>query len=903
MLPLLGVPMSALPSGTVTFLFTDIEGSTARWERDRVAMAEAVARHFTLLRRAVGEQRGTMFKIVGDAAQVAFPTAPEALSAAIAAQHAMLAESWPTPVHPLRVRMALHTAAAEPHDGDYLAPGLNRLARLLSTAHGGQVLVSLASHDLARDALPPGAGLRDLGEHRLRDIYRPERVFQLVHADLPFDFPPLRTLASRPNNLPLQPTTFLGRERELAQVCGLVRRDEVRLLTLTGPGGVGKTRLASQAAAELLDAFADGAWFVDLAPLADQALVPSTIAVALGVQEAGGHGIVTSLTAFLGGKALLLVLDNFEHVVQAAPVIAELLAAAPGVKVLVTSRARLGLRGEHELPVPPLGVPDPARPVPPDRLTEYEAVRLFVARAAEVAPGFAVDNETAPAVAELCVRLDGLPLAIELAAARVKVLPPAALLRRLEKRLPVLTGGARDLPARQQTLRDAIAWSYDLLAPDEQALFRRLAVFAGGGTFDAIEAVADPDRHVDLFEAIASLIDKSLVRQREGPDGEPRFWMLETIREFGQERLTASGEDGATRRRHADWCVALAEAVWMDVILPGQERWLARLEAEHANLRAALAWLEDARDAEAMLRLAGSLWMFWFVRSHLREGKRWTERALALSDQVTPETRARALFGLGLLAVFGGADHAAEAPLAESLVLWRKLGNRLEEALALTGLGSLAWFRGEHTLATTHKEAALSLYQELGEEVAIAPPLVSDTLNDLGFIAYAAGDAVLAQARFEEALLRQRALGFTWGAVQSLRGLGDLARDHGDDAEALERYGESLSLAVDLGDRKYAADALAGVANVAAMHGQLGRAARLLGAVDELRTVTGAAVFPSDRAAADRAESAIRAGIGNAAAEAAKAAGRALSTEDAVAEALALVVELRDGTTETSLLA
>jgi predicted ATPase len=723
--------------------------------------------------------------------------------------------------------MALHTTAAEPQGGDYLAAGLNRLARLLATAHGGQVLVSLAAQDLAREVLPPDVGLRDLGEHALRDLDRPERVFQLLHTNLPAEFPPPRTLHSRPNNLPLQPTSFLGRELEVAQVSALLRGDDIRLLTLTGPGGVGKTRLALQAAADLL-------------------------------------------------------------------------AAAPGARALVTSRSRLALRGEHELPVLPLAVPDPGLSMPPEQLIQYGAVRLFVARALEVAPEFAVTSVTAPAVASICARLDGLPLAIELAAARVKVLPPAALLGRREKRLPMLTGGARDLPARQQTLRNTIAWSYDLLKPSEQAPFRRLAVFAGSGTFEAIEAVAHPDEQLDLFGAIASLIDKSLIRQREGLDGEPRFWMLETIREFGLEQLATSGEEEATRRRHAAWCLALAEAVEIDVVLPGHEQWLARLEAEHANLRAALSWLEAARDADAMQRLAGALFMFWFVRSHLREGRGWAEQALALDPGTAVDVRARALFTLGMLAVFSGADHLAEVPLTECLAMWRDIGNKLEEGLAFTGLGSLAWFRGDVRLATAHKEAALALYQELGESVAIAPPLISDTLNDLGSIAYAAGDATGATDRFEDALRRQRALGFTWGAVQSLRGLGDLARDRGDDGEALGRYRESLSLATDLGDRKYAADALAGIATIAAVRGQPERAARLLGAVEALRMLTGAAVFPADRAVAGRALAAIRAGLGNAAADAAQAAGRALALEEAVAEALALAIELRCGTTETS---
>ena len=378
--------------------------------------------------------------------QAAFPTAPDAVAAALEAQRAVRVEPWPDEVGSIAVHMAVHTTAAEPRDGDYLAPGLNRLARLLSAAHGGQVLLSLATQDLARDARPSGASLRDLEEHPLRDLYRPERVFQLLHRDLPSEFPPLRTLATHPNNLPLQPTPFLGREEPVARVVDLLHREDVRLLTITGPGGVGKTRLALQAAAEVLEDFPDGVWFVDLSPLDDASLVLPAIGAVLGVRE--GDMSAERLAGALGDQCVLLVLDNFERVPEAAPLVAGLLARAPGVKVLVTSRMSLHAYGEQEYPLAPLPLPDPDHLPPIEHLTQYEAVRLFVARAQAVVPDFAVTRTNASAVAEICFRLDGLPLAIELAAARVKVLPPQVLLTRLEQRLPLLTGGARTLPAR-----------------------------------------------------------------------------------------------------------------------------------------------------------------------------------------------------------------------------------------------------------------------------------------------------------------------------------------------------------------------------------------------------------------------------------------------------------------------
>ncbi|MDF2758941.1 MAG: adenylate/guanylate cyclase protein, partial [Thermomicrobiales bacterium] len=494
--------MVELPRGTVTFLFTDIEGSTRLWEQNRAAMATAVERHLALLDAAIAAHGGIHFKTVGDGIQAAFPTAPRAMAAALDGQRAVLAEDWRGVGEP-RVRMALHAGEAAPDaHGDYLAAPLNRLARLLAVGHGGQILLTQAVQQLSRGALPPGAAVRDLGAHRLRDLLEPEQVFQLLHPDLPADFPPLRSLNLRPHNLPLQPTPFLGREREVEEVVERLGRPDCRLLTLTGPGGTGKTRLALHAAAELLDDFSEGVYFVALAPLADAALVPSAIASALAIREDGERAMTDRLKEVLAGQQLLLVLDNVEHLIEAAPVVSELLGAAPELKVLATSRVPLRLRAEREYPVPPLSLPW-RMPLPPlAQLTQYESVRLFIDRAQAVKPDFALDDENAPAVAAICWRLDGLPLAIELAAARVRLLPPQALLARLEQRLPLLTGGARDAPARHRTLRDTIAWSYDLLAGEEQLLFRRLAVFVGGCTLEAADAVTTPDGQRDIFGGI-----------------------------------------------------------------------------------------------------------------------------------------------------------------------------------------------------------------------------------------------------------------------------------------------------------------------------------------------------------------------------------------------------------------
>jgi len=590
--------MPELPGGTVTFLFTDIEGSTTRWEQQSEAMRVALTRHDTLLRAAIHAHGGTVFKTMGDSFHAVFRAAADAVAAAVDAQRRLQAESWEE-IGGLRVRMALHTGAAELRDGDYYGTTLNRVARLTSIGHGGQILLSEATAALARDDLAAGVSLLDLGQHRLKDLTRPEHVSQVVPDGLPAAFPPLLSLDVRPHNLPTHPTALLGRERDVAWVRARLLRDDVRLLTLTGPGGTGKTRLSLQVAAEMIDQFADGVFFVALAPISDPGQVAATIAQTLGVREVPGRPVVESAQAYLSGKQMLLLLDNFEQILEAAPVVSDLLTAAPGLKILVTSRAALQLRGEHEEAVSPLALPDRRQAPEPAALSQYSAVALFIERARAIKADFAVTNENAPAVAEICHRLDGLPLAIELAAARTRLLTPQAVLARLERRLPILTGGARDLPARQQTLRNAIAWSYDLLSRQEQMLYRRLAIFAGGCTLEAAEAICDADGTLGLdpsagsgqavLDGMSSLAAQSLLRQADGPDGEPRYGMLETIREFGLEQLRASGEYDVVARAHADYYLTLAKG--FGALLFADDAKLRRSAAEYYNIHEALRWL------------------------------------------------------------------------------------------------------------------------------------------------------------------------------------------------------------------------------------------------------------------------------------------------------------------------
>src|SRR5215211_7733214 len=559
-----------LPTGTVTMLFTDIEGSTRLLqELGRERYVRALEAHRTLLREAFSAHGGVEVELQGDSFHFAFETAQQAVLAAADGQRALASYQWPE--QPLRVRIGIHTGTPLVSEGLYAGLDVHRAARVMQAGHGGQVLVSQATAELVAGELE-GLSLHELGEHRLKDLTLPVRLHELVGEGLERDFPPPKTLENRPTNLPVQPTPFLGRERELAEVRELLSREELRLLTLTGPGGTGKTRLALQAAAELVERYPQGVFLVTLAPVSDPELVLPTIAQTLALKEQPGEPLFETLKSQLADRQLLLLLDNFEQVEAAAPLVGELLAAAPRLNVLVTSRAPLHLAAEHEYPVSPLA--------------EEQALQLFVERAQAVRPGFTLDGNR-PVVLEICRRLDHLPLAVELAAARVKLLPPSALLQRLDARLKLLTGGARDREERQRTLRGAIEWSHELLGAEEQRLFRRLAVFAGGWTLEAAEAVCAADGELDVLDGLGSLLDKSLIRQSE-VEGQPRFSMLETIREYAAEKLAEAGQAAELRRQHAEYFSRLAERMGGELSDRISPDLVDRLAADLENFRSAL---------------------------------------------------------------------------------------------------------------------------------------------------------------------------------------------------------------------------------------------------------------------------------------------------------------------------
>ncbi len=864
------------PTGTVTFLFTDIEGSTKLLQRVGDAWDEVLAKHHRLLRSALLTDEGYESATAGDGFLMVYPTATAAVAAAAAAQRALAVAQW-SPGVELRVRMGLHSGDGRQSGGEYIGLDVHRAARIAAAAHGGQVLVSDTTRALAEGSLPDPLSLRDLGEFRLKDLARREHLYQLVIAGLPADFPPPASLGAVPSNLPPQLTSFLGRRREMDAILDLLAAN--RLVTLIGPGGTGKTRLGLQVAGEAGQGFFGGVYFVPLATIEYPELLASAIAHAIGIQDAGARPPEERLLEYLRDREVLLMLDNFEQITDAAPLVGRLLTGAPQIKVIVTSRSPLHVSAEHEFPVPPLQLPDPQHLPPLESLSQYESVALFIERALSVKPDFAVTNENAPAVAEITARLDGLPLAIELAAARVKLLSPKALLKRLEHRLSVLDSGSRDLPARQRTLRGAIAWSYDLLDDPGRALFARFSVFRGGAAIEEVAAVcaADGDLGGDTFGLLATLVDQSLLRQ-EASEDEPRFAMLETVREYAAERLAESGETDTIRSRHADVFLALAEEAEAELTGNAQTAWLDRLEREHDNIRAAMAWYVDHRQAELALRFGAAIWRFWQMRGHLREAAERLDRVLTLeADCDKLEPRARGLEAAGGIAYWMGNMPGARSYYERSLELRRNLGEPRGIAEALYNLAFPIFVGGTDNLkAMELLDASLALYRQIGDRQGIAKCLWAQASQD---------ETQDARSRLLEAMSIFRELEDRFNLGWVLRSLGMDAIEMGEIEAARSWLRESLSLFAKASDISGITVLIGEMADLATGQGAPDRAMTLKGAAYALQASSGTDLAESLGAGAE-ARLELAGQLTEGAAREAWQRGQAMTRDEAVAYAL-----------------
>ena len=918
--------MSDLPNGTVTFLFSDVEGSTWLWEQHPDGMKAALACHDLLLRRAVESNQGTVIKTTGDGMLAAFQTVIPAMQAALAVQQALSGEAW-VEIEPqtIRVRMALHTGAAELRAGDYFGPALNRAARLMAAGHGGQVLLSDVTAGLARDDLPADVSLLDLGEQRLKDLSRPERVYQLVHPGLARDFPPLKTLESFPNNLPQQLTSFVGRQSELAMTRS--RLENARLLTLIGPGGTGKTRLALQLAADVLPRYLDGVWLVELAPLADPALVLQTVASVLKVREVPGLTLQELLTNTLRGRHLLLVLDNCEHLIEACASLADhMLRVCPHLQMIASSREALGIGGEVIYRVPPLALPADVD-TSPDNLCEFESVQLFVERAQAVQPQFSFTAANAPAVAQISRRLDGIPLALELAAARVRMMPPEQIAAHLDDRFRLLTGGSRTALPRQQTLRSLIDWSYDLLSEPERTLFRSLAVFVGGWSIEAAEALT-PD--LDVWSLLEALVNKSLVAQ-EDAGGVARYRLLETIRQYARDRLLESPENAHSRDRHFKYYYE-----WIDPSLPHRlgshsKQWYDMCEREKDNLRAAFSWGLEV-DPDAVLRLAAALADFWTRRGYYADVRAELSSALQRVDslpaltgeaqQLRLLTRARALLAISQ-PIFHDYSTRISAG-SECVRLFRQYGSREELGFALGILATNESMHGDLDQAEQHLVEAIALGRETGDTGVMAM-----TLGLFGQVILAKyGDLEGARRASDESarIGRQSGDSMPWGSATAILNLGvfnlitgqyDQARRYSQEAhELFQELGDPLMTVnaqsnlghIELANGNFSAAAqiyrqtlprylesqhfgaiahqLEMFATISRREDHLARAARLFGAAEALRESVNIPMAPYEREGYEREVTALRQAMTPEALALGWEEGRRLTTKQAVEFAL-----------------
>ncbi len=916
--------MTHLPTGTVTFLFTDIQGSTPLWEREPEQMRLALERHHAILRNAIEAAGGHVYKIIGDAFQAAFDIPAQAVGAALAAQRALAAEIWPTSV-PILVRMGVHTGQAEARGDDYATTHtLNRVARIMSAGHGGQILISVEVADLARGYLPAEVTLRDLSQHRMKGMMQPEHLFQAVVPDLPADFPPLATLDSSPNNLPVQLTSFIGRANEMAAIKGLL--NSARLVTLTGSGGCGKTRLSLQVASEIQSDFTHGVWLAELAPLADPGLVPQTLIAVLNLREDNQRASLQVLTDYLRAKNILLVLDNCEHVIEAcAQLSAALLQACPKLKILASSREVLGIAGETPYRVPSLKTPDPGQLPSLEALSEMEAVRLFLERAAIVKPDFVLTKDNAAFVARICFRLDGIPLAIELAAARVKVLSPEQIAARLDDRFRLLTGGSRTALPRQQTLRAMIDWSYSLLSEPEKTLFRRLAVFVGGWTLETAEAICGENGSgFEVLDLLTRLVDKSLVNAEELA-GQTRYSRLETIRQYAREKFFETDEVEVIRNRHLAYYVQFSEESERQMQGRTRRVWGQRSEAEQDNLRAAIEW-GSATNPELAVQIAVNMTLAITAGGFSVEGFRWLRAGLDKMDatlsSMRPALHAKALSTLAFVYLSLGDTLNAKDSAEKSIALYRQVGDENGLAFGLLVSGQPLEFLGElvsaeaaiqealrlaranknaflhawalNTLARVtarlhgNIDAALHYTDEaarISQEAGLQYP-VAVAYQMKGFIAAHSGNYADAQTLFEKAQLAFQEDGSFFNAILVKSDLAHLERQFGHHHRALERYRESIVAFRDVGQLGAVAHQLECFGFIALAWNQNKRALQLFAAADALREKAGTPMTPDEQVHFDEQLKGLHAQMDDAAFAHWWTAGRAMTMEQAIQLAL-----------------
>jgi len=865
----------------LTFMFTDIEGSTRLWDSHPEHMRNALARHDAIMRHAIECGGGHVFNTVGDQFCAAFPDAAGAIQTAVNAQICLANEDWQSSgltsltTSPIRVRIAIHTGDAERREAAYVGPAINRVAQVMALGHGGQTLLTYATYQSVSQSSIDSVDYKDLGEHRLKDLQRPEHIYQLLHPSLLENFKPLRSLDLIPNNFPQQITSFIGRERELRDIKRLLAH--ARLLTLTGAGGTGKTRLGLQAAVEHLDTSGDGSWIIEFGSITDPTLVPQTLASTIGVREEPNRSLSDTLVDYLKTKRMLLMVDNAEHLLNPIARLVDLIVRqCPHVQILATSREPLSVNGEQTYRVPSLSIPDPSKPHSPDSLVEFEAVKLLVDRARLAQPNFELTVQNSASIAQICHRLDGIPMAIELAAARVRSLQPEQISERLDDRFHLLTGGARTALPRQQTLRAMIDWSYDLLNDQEKTLFRRFSTFSGGWSLEAAENIC-VDETIESWEVLdiqQSLVDKSLVVYDERNQ---RYRLSETVRAYGRELLTEKLETATIRSNHAAYYWQLAEDKKDRLTSPSAAEALKLLDAEHPNIRSAIEWGLEGGDPVLSLKLANALMTFFDIRGEYTEGCTIFQSLLAKAPPEAEAERAKGLWALGLLSFRLTRYSIAQTMLQEALAIYLSLGDESGAATTINTLGVICHQLERYDDAAVFFEEALPHFKRIGDEMRVAM-----TLNNLGLLALSTEqDFRRAIQYFEEAVELNRKLGHRRGEANNLMNIAYISFRQGDAATAQRLARTAFEMSLEIGDKIYILQTIEVLAPAENLLGNSRGAAMLVGAKEATMEMLGAKVATSSLEEYRANVAAIRKALGGVEYDAAIAAGREMSLEEA----------------------